>query len=59
MSFKSLQDTFIYKHLNSNNGITNTISKVMLEGEIVGRDDMQEAFMIIDKNGRNGLKQAI
>ena len=59
MSFKSLQDTFIYKHLNSNNGITNTISKVMLEGEIVGRDDMQEAFMIIDKNFKFALKQQV
>lgn len=59
MSFKSLQDTFIYKHLNSNNGITNTISKVMLEGEIVGRDMMQEAFMIIDKNFKFAMKNRV
>ena len=59
MSFKSLQDTFIYKHLNSNNGITNTISKVMLEGEIVGKDVMQEAFMVIDKNFKFALKNRV
>lgn len=59
MSFKSLQDTFIYKHLNSNNGITNTISKVMVEGEIVTKDDMQEAFMMIDKNFKFALKNRV
>lgn len=57
--FKSLQDAYIYKHLNANNVITNSVMNALKHGKEVGKEDMEEAFMIINKNFKFPLKYPV
>ena len=56
---KQINDTFIYKHLNNNSAITNTVSAVLQSGEIITKDKLPEAFMLINKNFKFTLKHEV
>jgi hypothetical protein len=59
MAFKSLESTFIYQHLNGSNGISNGVMKALKEGKILSKANLEEAFMIINKNFKFPLKYKI
>lgn len=59
MKLKSLQDAYIYKHLNNNNIITNSVMNALNNGQEVGKENLEEAFMIINKNFKFPLKYPV
>lgn len=59
MKLKSLQDAYIYKQLNNNNVVTNAIMNALNNGQEVGKSDMEEAFMVINKNFKFPLKYPV
>lgn len=59
MGFKSLNDTFIYQNLNSNGSITKVISKVLQTGKILSIKNLEETFLIINKNFKFPLKYKV
>ncbi len=59
MGFKSLNDTFIYQNLNNNGSITKVISKVLQSGKILTTKNLEEAFLIINKNFKFPLKYKV
>lgn len=54
--FKSLEDTFVYRHLNGSNGLSNSIMGTLKEGRTLDSKDVEEAFMTINKNFKYPLK---
>lgn len=59
MGFKTLEDTFIYKHLNQGGAITNNVAKILQHGQILKPTNLEEAFMIINKNFKFPLKYKV
>lgn len=59
MKLKSLQDTFIYKHLNNNNIVTNSIMNALNNGKELTKENLEEAFMVINKNFKFPLKYPV
>lgn len=59
MAFKSLENTFIYHHLNSSNAITNGVMKALMQGTVLKKENLEEAFMIINKNFKFPLKYQV
>lgn len=59
MKFKSLEDTFIYRHLNASNGLTKNILHIMKDGKVLTQKDLEEAFLIINKNFKFPLKYKV
>jgi len=59
LAFKSLEDTFVYKNLNKGDIISTNISKIFREGEILGQKNLEEAFIIINKNFKFPLKYKV
>ena len=59
MAFKSLEDTFIYKNLNKGDIISHNISKIFKEGLILEQRNLEEAFIIINKNFKFPLKYKV
>lgn len=58
--FKSIENTFIYRHINGgSNVITNNIVKTIKNGTILSKENLEEAFLIINKNFKFPLKYAI
>ena len=49
MEIKSFNDSFIYRLLNTNDRIQNTMTKIMTGGSVVGRKELEEAFVIMNK----------
>lgn len=56
---KPLNDTFIFKHLNTGNMVSNAISHAITTGTQVHKEDMEEAFMLINKNFKFPLKYPV
>lgn len=56
---KNLQDTFIFKHLNNNDRLNTLILKIIKNGTIVTKDNMQSAYLVINKNYKYALKNAV
>ena len=56
MAFKTLEDTFIYNHLNKSNGISNNIATSLNRGIVLGIENLEEEFMVINKNFKYPLK---
>lgn len=56
MAIKTLEDTFIYRHLNSSNSISNGIMKALQQGTVLTKQNLEEAFLIINKNFKFPLK---
>jgi len=59
MSFKTLQDTFIYRNLNQSGAVTNNIAKILQNGTVLKKNNLEEAFMIINKNFKFPLKYKV
>lgn len=59
MAFKSIEDTFVYKHLNGANGLSDNVFKAMKEGKILNKANLEEAFLIINKNFKFPLKYKV
>lgn len=59
MAFKMLQDTFIYKNLNRNDIITTNIGKLLHDGTVLTKNNIEEALLIINKNFKFPLKYKI
>jgi len=56
---KSLEQTFVYQTLNGSNGISTGVMKAMKEGTILTKANLEEAFLIINKNFKFPLKYKI
>lgn len=56
MAMKSINDTFIYKHLNRENGLTTGIQQALQEGKVLNKNNVEEAMLIINKNFKYPLK---
>jgi hypothetical protein len=59
MAFKSLESTFVYRHLNGSNGISNGVMKSLKEGIVLKKENLEEAFIIINKNFKFPLKYRV
>lgn len=59
MSFKSLNDTFIYQNLNRNNTITKMIPNILKNGKVLTQKNLEDAYNIIYKNFKFPLKHKI
>lgn len=59
MAFKTLQDTFIYRNLNQSGALGNNVGKLLQHGERLNKTNLEEAFMIINKNFKFPLKYKI
>lgn len=59
MAFKSLESTFIYRHLNGSGAISNGVMKALKEGQVLSKANMEEAFIIINKNFKFPLKHRV
>ncbi len=57
--FKSLDDTFIYKHLNKNNGLAHQIMAILKNGKILTKENVAEAMLIINKNFKIPIKHSV
>jgi hypothetical protein len=56
---KSLENTFIYRMLNGNNSVSNGVMGALKEGTILKKENLEEAFMIINKNFKFPLKYKV
>jgi len=56
MAFKSIDNTFIYKHLNSSGQLTRSVAAALKEGIQIKRENIEEALIIINKNFKYPLK---
>lgn len=56
MSLKSLESAFIYKNLNKSNAVSSNIMKLMTDGVLLTKKEVEEAIMVIDKNFKFPLK---
>lgn len=56
MSFKSVEQTFVYQNLNKNNVLSQNIVKTLTGGQQVTKSDIEEAFLLINKNFKYPLK---
>lgn len=54
--FKSMETTFIYKHLNDANDITGKISAAFKDGKVLKKENLEEALLLINKNFKFPLK---
>lgn len=59
MGFKTLQDTFVYRNLNKNDAISNNVGKILQSGTVLNKSNLEEAFVIINKNFKFPLKYNI
>lgn len=59
MKLKSLQDTYIYKQLNSGNQITNSITHALQHGIQIDKTNLEEPFIVINKNFKFPLKYPV
>lgn len=57
--YKSLEKTFIYQHLNNSNGITKAVVSALKKGTMLSKANMEEAFLIINKNFKFPLKYKV
>lgn len=59
MKLKSLQDTYIYKQLNNGNTVTHSISHALQHGTQINKSNLEEAFIVINKNFKFPLKYPV
>lgn len=56
---KNLQDTFIFKHLNTNDRINKLIVEIIQRGSVVTKENMNFSFLTINKNYKYALKNSV
>lgn len=54
--FKQLNDCYIYKHLNNNDIITKTVMNALQHGKEVGKENLEEPMLTIEKHFKYPLK---
>lgn len=59
MTVKSLEDTFVYRQLNSGDGISKSVIKILNEGIQLSKENLEEAFLLINKNFKYPLKYKV
>lgn len=59
VGIRGLEQTYIYSNLNKNGTITNNIMELFSKGFVVTKAHIEEALMIISKNFKFPLKQAV
>lgn len=59
MAVKTMEDSFVYKMLNTNNKVSNNIGKLLTEGKRLDKSNLEEAMMVINKNFKFPLKQQV
>jgi hypothetical protein len=59
MAFKSLESTFIYRNLNGSNAVSNGVMRALKEGTVLKKENLEEAFLIINKNFKFPLKYRV
>ena len=59
MAFKTLEDSFIYQMLNKDGLIHKNIAKILTSGTVLSKENVEEPFMIINKNFKFPLKYKI
>jgi hypothetical protein len=56
MAIKSAESTFVYRNLNSGDAMSTAIMSVLQHGTPLGKSNLEEAFIIINKNFKYPLK---
>lgn len=59
MTVKSLEHTFVYQQLNRGDELSKAIGKVLTQGTQLTRENMEEAFLTINKNYKYPLKYRV
>lgn len=59
MTAKSLEQSFVYKQMNQGNGISTAIGQVLTKGIRLTKENLEEAFLIINKNFKYPLKYKV
>lgn len=59
MAVKTMEDSFVYKMLNTNNKVSNAIGKILTEGKKLDKSNLEQTLMIINKNFKFALKQQV
>ena len=59
MAIKDLGSTFIYSHLNKSNTLSNNMMDLLTKGFTVTKEQIAEAYMIINKNFKFPLKYTV
>lgn len=56
---KSLEQTFIYAHLNKSNGLTQNIAALFQKGQTLTKEQLEDSFMLIMRNFKYPLKYKV
>ena len=56
---KTLEDCFTYRMYNHNNKIANNIVKMLKEGTIIKKENLEEFFIVVNKNYKFPLKYRV
>ncbi|MMZ42092.1 hypothetical protein D1872_36090 [compost metagenome] len=59
MSVKSIEKSFVYQLLNKNDAISKSIVSILTKGQRLTKENMEEAFIIINKNFKFPLKYKV
>lgn len=57
---KSLQDSFVFRHLNGDNHrIENAVNEIIQKGMVLNKSNLEQAFLTINKSFKYSLKQKV
>ena len=56
MAYRPLENTFVYRQLNSNGKLSHELLEVLKKGEYLTKKDLEEQFLVISKNFKYPLK---
>ena len=56
---KSVEETYVYKTLNQNDNVSKRVLGIMQKGIPVSKTNLEEAFMVINKNFKYAAKNAV
>lgn len=56
---KSLQDSFVYRHLNSSNRIQEAVAEIIKGGKVLDKNNLEQAFLTINKSFKYTLKRNV
>ena len=59
MALRSLEDTFIYTHLNRSNGLTQNIGALLTRAPVITEENLREAFATIQSSYKFPLKNKV
>ena len=59
MAIKTAENTFVYRNLNKGDALSTAIMSVLQHGTPLGKNNLEEAFIIINKNFKYPLKMKV